>query len=126
MQFTNILALVALAPFLATANPVGAEDMSALERRGGKDFCGSDLRSAGDACTFGGGENDPHACGIKDRAVVVSPKSAARRSFNFDAMLTWIKLYCKNGIWEIDHRCATGQLCQCDKGTPKRGNLVCR
>ncbi|CAI9635728.1 unnamed protein product [Alternaria alternata] len=110
MQLTKYLSVLAFVPFLAVANPLAVEDVSSvnrfpLEARGGIDFCGSDLRAAGDSCTFGGGESDPHACGIKDRAVV---------------------LYCVNGKWAINHRCAQGQQCMCDKGTPKRGNLVCR
>ncbi|KAJ4378238.1 hypothetical protein N0V86_005938 [Didymella sp. IMI 355093] len=108
MQFTLITLLVS-APLLALANPVDLGTSSnvgrSLERRGGKDFCGSDLRAAGDSCTFGSDESEPHACGIKDRAVV---------------------LECRNGKWEIDHRCPSGQMCQCDKGVPARGNLVCR
>ncbi|KAI4947661.1 hypothetical protein J4E91_006483 [Alternaria rosae] len=109
MQFTQIL-LLAIAPFMVAATPVDADGVTSvnsfpLEARGGKDFCGSDLRSAGAACTFGGGENDPHACGVKDRQVV---------------------LYCKGGVWTIDHRCAAGQICRCNKGTPKRGDLVCK
>ena len=77
MQLTKYLSILAFVPFLAVANPLAVEDVSSvnrfpLEARGGIDFCGSDLRAAGDSCTFGGGESDPHACGIKDRAVVVS------------------------------------------------------
>jgi hypothetical protein len=77
MQLTQALTLLAFVPFLAAANPVAVRDISLvgrspLERRGGIDFCGSDLRSAGDSCMFGSSESDPHACGIKDRTVVVS------------------------------------------------------
>jgi hypothetical protein len=77
MQLTKYLSVLAFVPFMAGANPLAVEDVSSvnhfpLEARGGIDFCGSDLRAAGDSCTFGGGESDPHACGIKDRAVVVS------------------------------------------------------
>lgn len=77
MQFTQLLTLLVSVPFLVAANPVNLETSlnvgrSLLERRGGKDFCGSDLRSAGDSCTFGSAESEPHACGIKDRSVVVS------------------------------------------------------
>jgi hypothetical protein len=77
MQFTQILSLLAIAPFLAVASPVDAEDFASvnrfpLEARGGIDFCGSDLRSAGGACTFGSGEKDPHACDFNNRQSVVS------------------------------------------------------
>lgn len=73
----QVITLLAFVPFLAVANPVAFEESSlvgrsSLEARGGIDFCGSDLRAAGDSCTFGSTENDPHACGIKDRTVVVS------------------------------------------------------
>jgi hypothetical protein len=77
MQITQILTLLSALPFLVAANPVAIEESSifsrsSLERRGGIDFCGSDLRHVGDSCTFGSTKDDPHACGIKDRTVVVS------------------------------------------------------
>lgn len=76
MQLTQILNVLAFAPLLALANPVAVEyssivERSPLERRGGKYFCGRDLRAAGDPCIYGNAESEPHACGIKDRAVVV-------------------------------------------------------
>jgi hypothetical protein len=77
MHFTQILTFAVAIPFMTGANPVNLGTSpnvgsSLLERRGGKDFCGSDLRSAGDLCTFGSAESEPHACGIKDRRAVVS------------------------------------------------------
>jgi hypothetical protein len=127
MLFTQVLAVLAFAPFLAVASPVAIEDMSmvqrsTLERRGGIDFCGSDLRAAGDSCTFGSTEKDPHACGIKNRAAVVSLSKIQLGELR----LTKGKLECRKGKWVLKGECGAGQQCMCNKGNPARGDLVCR
>lgn len=77
MQPTQAISFLALLPYLTGASPVAMEGISnsqrsALERRAGIDFRGSDYRAAGDSGTFDSSESDPHACGINDRSVVVS------------------------------------------------------
>lgn len=72
MQFTQAFALLALAPFMAFANPVTIDRSHELVRRGGIDYCGSNLKAVGGACSFGSSESEPHACDVNNETRVVS------------------------------------------------------
>ncbi|CAI6331582.1 unnamed protein product [Periconia digitata] len=105
MQLTQIFSIITFVPFLALANPVAIDNSAILVRRGGKDFCGSDLKAVGQACSFGSSETQPHACDINNETHV---------------------LECRDGKWAVDHSCPVNKSCKCNRGTPLKGDLVCR
>ncbi|CAI6337927.1 unnamed protein product [Periconia digitata] len=107
MQPTQILSILAFAPFLALANPVQIDRSHELVRRGGIDFCGSVRQALNGACTEDSGDLGAHACDKdNDRRVLVCNAVGNGRK------------------WQVERTCS--EKCRCDKGTPLRGNLVCK
>lgn len=85
MQFSY--ALLALFSTLAFANPIAepvaeavaepiAEPENMLMRRG-IDLCPPDTKRVGQGCSFGSGDDSPHACSATEGSAIVSERSLA-------------------------------------------------